>query len=122
MEDAIDDEDVVEYTVSGETLVTRRILNVQAKDDRLEQRENIFHTKVLLGGKVGLMIIDAGRHTNVSSSTLITKLGLKCTKHPNPYKLEWLSDVGELKVMKQARIQFSIGRYGDEVLYDMIPM
>ncbi|XP_057719736.1 uncharacterized protein LOC130934169 [Arachis stenosperma] len=120
-DDATDNEDIVEYAVSGETLVTRRILNVQAKDDRLEQRENIFHTKVLLGGKVGLMIIDAGSHTNVASSTLITKL-VKCTKHPNPYKLEWLSDVGELKVMKQARIQFSIGRYSDEVLYDVVPM
>ncbi|XP_072084530.1 uncharacterized protein [Arachis hypogaea] len=96
-DDTTDNEDIVEYAVSGETLVTRRILNVQAKGDRLEQRENIFHTKVLLGGKVGLMIIDAGSHTNVASSTLITKLGLKCTKHPNPYKLEWLSDVGELK-------------------------
>ncbi|XP_072081028.1 uncharacterized protein [Arachis hypogaea] len=96
-DDATDNQDIVEYVVSGETLVTRRILNVQAKDDRLEQRENIFHTKVLLGGKVGLMIIDTGSHTNVASSTLITKLGLKCTKHPNPYKLEWLSNVGELK-------------------------
>ncbi|XP_072064386.1 uncharacterized protein [Arachis hypogaea] len=121
-DDATDNEDIVEYAVSGETLVTRRILNVQAMDDRLEQRENIFHTKVLLGGKVGLMIIDAGSHTNVASSTLITKLGLKCTKHPNPYKLEWLSDVGELKVMKQARIHFSIGRYSDEVLCDVVPM
>ncbi|XP_016191799.1 uncharacterized protein LOC107632644 [Arachis ipaensis] len=121
-DDATDNEDIVEYAVSGETLVTRRILNVQAKDDRLEQRENIFHTKVLLGGKVGLMIIDAGSHTNVASSTLITKLGLKCTKHPNPYKLEWLSDVGELKVMKQAHIQFSIGRYSDEVLCDVVSM
>ncbi|XP_072076679.1 uncharacterized protein [Arachis hypogaea] len=121
-DDATDNEDIVEYAVSGKTLITRRILNVQAKDDSLEQRENIFHTKVLLGGKVGLMIIDAGSHTNVASSTLITKLGLKCTKHPNPYKLEWLSDVGELKVMKQACIQFSIGRYSDEVLCDVVPM
>ncbi|XP_016172965.1 uncharacterized protein LOC107615417 [Arachis ipaensis] len=121
-DDATDHEDIVEYAVSGETLVTRRILNVQAKDDPLEQRENIFHTKFLLGDKVGLMIIDAGSHTNVASSTLITKLGLKCTKHPNPYKLEWLSDVGELKVMMQARIQFSIGRYSDEVLCDVVPM
>ncbi|XP_057760532.1 uncharacterized protein LOC130980905 [Arachis stenosperma] len=49
-DDATDDDDIVEYAVSGEALVTRRILNVQAKDDRLEQHENIFHTKVLLGG------------------------------------------------------------------------
>ncbi|KAL1356084.1 hypothetical protein AAHE18_05G157300 [Arachis hypogaea] len=110
-DDTTDDDDIVEYAVSGEAFVTRRILNVQAKDDRLEQHENIFHTKVLLGGKVRLMIIDAGSHTNIACSTLITKLGLKCTKLRKPYKLEWLSDVGELKVVNQACVQFSIGAF-----------
>ncbi|KAE8720303.1 Detected protein of unknown function [Hibiscus syriacus] len=49
-------------------------------------------------------------------------LGLATTKHPQPYKLQWLNDGGELKVTKQVRIAFSIGKYKDEVLCDVVPM
>ncbi|KAA3484261.1 reverse transcriptase [Gossypium australe] len=50
------------------------------------------------------------------------KLGLETTKHPHPYNLQWLNDGGELKVTKQAVITFSIGKYSDEVLYDVVPI
>ncbi|KAK5833768.1 hypothetical protein PVK06_017626 [Gossypium arboreum] len=44
------------------------------------------------------------------------------TKHPTPYKLQWLNDGGELKVAKQAIVAFSIGRYQDAVVCDVVPM
>ncbi|KAL4335061.1 hypothetical protein GQ457_07G006590 [Hibiscus cannabinus] len=53
---------------------------------------------------------------------MIEKLGLPTTKHPQPYKLQWLNDGGEIKVTKQARIPFSIGKYKDEILCDVVPM
>ncbi|XP_040971345.1 uncharacterized protein, partial [Gossypium hirsutum] len=53
---------------------------------------------------------------------LVEKLGLATTKHPTPYKLQWLNDGGELKVTKQARVAFSIGKYQDEVVCDVVPM
>ncbi|KAK8618077.1 hypothetical protein V6N13_115952 [Hibiscus sabdariffa] len=53
---------------------------------------------------------------------MVDKLGLATTKHPHPYKLQWLNDGGELKVTKQVLISFSIGRYKDEVLCDVVPM
>ncbi|GKV13634.1 hypothetical protein SLEP1_g24622 [Rubroshorea leprosula] len=83
----------VEYTVDGELLVTRQALNVQAKEDDEVQRDNIFHTRC---------------HVK--------------NKHPRPYKLQWLNDCGEIKVNKQVLVSFSIGRYKDEVLCDVIPM
>ncbi|XP_019198894.1 PREDICTED: uncharacterized protein LOC109192648 [Ipomoea nil] len=43
-------------------------------------------------------------------------------QHPQPYKLQWLNDDGELKVDKQALISISIGKYQDDVLCDIIPM
>ena len=49
-------------------------------------------------------------------------LGLKTTPCPMPYKLQWLSDNGELVVNKQVLLTFSIGKYVDEVLCDMVPM
>jgi hypothetical protein len=68
------------------------------------------------------MIIDGGSCTNVASTTLVEKLNLPTLKHPMPYKLKWLNDCGEIKVNKQVLISFSIGKYKDEVLCDVVPM
>ncbi len=68
------------------------------------------------------MIIDGGSCTNVASTVLVEKLNLPTIKHPRPYKLQWLNDCGEIKVNKQVLVSFSIGRYHDEVLCDIVPM
>ena len=44
------------------------------------------------------------------------------SKHPRPYKLQWLNDSGEVRVNKQVLISFSIGKYEDEVLCDVVPI
>ncbi|KAA3477920.1 reverse transcriptase [Gossypium australe] len=53
---------------------------------------------------------------------MVEKLGLSTTKHPTPYKLQWLNDGGELKVTKQVLVSFSIGKYSDKVQCDVVPM
>ncbi|KAA3480714.1 putative LRR receptor-like serine/threonine-protein kinase [Gossypium australe] len=111
----------MEYAVEGEILVVKRSLNIQSAKNE-QQRENIFHTCCHVQGKVCNMIIDGGSCTNVVSSMLVEKLGLAVTKNPNLYKLQWLNDGCELKVTKQAIVAFSIGKYQDEVVYDMVPM
>ena len=68
------------------------------------------------------MIVDGGSCTNVVSTLLVNRLGLPTVPHPRPYKLQWLSDCGEIKVNRQALISFSIGKYSDEVLCDVVPM
>ena len=68
------------------------------------------------------MIIDGGSCTNVSSTTLVEKLGLLKSKHLRPHKLQWLDDSGKLWVQKQVLLSFSIGKYHDEVLCDVVPM
>jgi hypothetical protein len=86
LEDACDDD--VEYPVEGESLVARRALSAQVKEDDMEQqRENIFHTRCHINNKVCSMIIDGGSCTNVASTTLVEKLNLPTLKHPRPYKL-----------------------------------
>ncbi|RVW50081.1 hypothetical protein CK203_106827 [Vitis vinifera] len=75
LEDACDNN--VEYPVEGESLVARRALSAQVKEDDMEQqRENIFHTRCHINNKVN----------------------------------------------KQVLVSFSIGRYKDEVLCDIVPM
>ncbi|XP_016690820.1 uncharacterized protein [Gossypium hirsutum] len=66
-----------------------------------QQRENIFHTCCQVQGKLCSVIIDGGSCTNVASTLLVEKLSKPTTKHPSPYKLQWLNDGGELKVTKQ---------------------
>jgi len=77
-----------EYIAPGElTLVARRALSVQVKEDEVAQRENIFHTRCYVQDKVCSMIIDGGSCTNVASTIMVEKLGLSTLKHPRPYKL-----------------------------------
>ncbi|KAL5752224.1 hypothetical protein ACOSP7_022412 [Xanthoceras sorbifolium] len=37
-------------------------------------------------------------------------------------KLQWLNDTGEVRVNKQVLVSFSIGKYKDEVVCDVVPM
>ena len=86
LEDASDNE-AVQSPSHGELLVTRRIMNVQAKMEDEVQRENIFHTRCKVQDKVCCMIIDGGSCTNVASTMLVEKLHLYTIKHPRPYTL-----------------------------------
>ena len=60
----------------GKLLVLRGVLSNQrgVKD---EQRENIFHTRCTIQGKVCCLIIDGGSCANVVSLSMIEKLGCK---------------------------------------------
>ena len=47
--------------MEGESLVARRALSTQVKEDDMEQqRKNIFHTRCHINNKVCSMIIDGG--------------------------------------------------------------
>ena len=118
LEDATDEK----YAVQGELMVARRALTVHAKEDDYVQWEKIFHTRYHVQNKVCSVIIDGGSCTNVASTTLVEKLGMLINKHPRPYKLQWLNDSGEVRVNKQVLISFSIEKYEDEVLRDVVPM
>ena len=102
--------------------MVRRLLGNACKELDDTQRENIFHSRCLIEGKVCSLIIDSGSCTNVVSARLVEKLGMKTSPHPWAYKLQWLSEHGELVVDKQVLISFSIGRYKDDVLCDVVPM
>ena len=72
-----------EFPVEEETLVTRRVLSVQVKEDDIEQkRANIFHIRCHVNNKVCSLIIDGGSYTNVASALLVEKLQLPTLKHP----------------------------------------
>ncbi|GKV11610.1 hypothetical protein SLEP1_g22852 [Rubroshorea leprosula] len=84
-----------ELAVHGELLVAMRALSVQAKDVDEVQQENIFHTRCYVKDKVWSVIIDGGSCTNITSTTMVEKLGYPTLRHPSPYKLQWLNDGDE---------------------------
>ncbi|XP_052483251.1 uncharacterized protein LOC128036927 [Gossypium raimondii] len=106
-------------------MVVRSNGEIESEDEQEEEPEIPMEEgdelELPVEGKVCSLIIDGGSCTNVASSLLVEKLGLATTKHPTPYKLQWLNDGGELKVTKQAKVAFSIGKYQDEEFGDIFP-
>ena len=120
-ENNFEDMDGIEYE-HGESLIARRTLHVQQAPCDDNQRENLFHTRCLVKGKVCNMIIDGGSCCNIASTELVNKLQLPTFLHARPYKLHWMNDCGELKVNKQVRVTIKLGHYEDEILCDVVPM
>ena len=89
----------------------RRILDSQAVELDDGQIKNIFHAKCLIQGKLCSLIIDGGSCTNVASAKLVSKLNLETKPHPQPYKLQWLSEDGEMTMDRQVKVGFSIRKY-----------
>ncbi|XP_057811643.1 uncharacterized protein LOC131025875, partial [Salvia miltiorrhiza] len=123
-DDGTDDEEECEeiFAPNGQLFVARRALSVQTQPNEREQRENLFHTRCLVQDKVCSVIIDGGSCTNVASRAMVERLGLTTEKHSKPYRLQWLNETGVIKVTKQVKIPFRIGKYEDEVVCDVIPM
>ncbi|KAL4385591.1 hypothetical protein GQ457_15G018070 [Hibiscus cannabinus] len=116
-----EEDDTLQSFETEEALVIKRNFATQPTQDN-QQRENIFHTRCLVNDKVCVVIIDGGSCTNIVSSIMVEKFGLATTKHPNHYRLQWLKDGGEIKVTKQVLVPFTIGKYKDEVLCDVVAM
>ncbi|RDX69073.1 hypothetical protein CR513_51859, partial [Mucuna pruriens] len=109
--------------VSGDILVTRRTLSIQPREcGEMEQCEHNFHIRCHINDKVCSMIIDSGNCTNVASTIIVEKINLQTAKHTKPYKLQWLSNIGEVKVDKQVSVPFAIENYKGEVLCDVVLM
>jgi len=94
-------DEVVEEADEGELLVLRRVLSNQrgVKD---EQRENIFHIRCTVQGKVCSLIIDGGSYANVVPLSMIEKLGLQTITHPHPYNTQWLNKRREFRLTLDA--------------------
>ena len=104
--------------------MTRRALSVQVKEEDNEEvkHDNIFHIRCYIRDKVCSVVIDGRSCTNVASTELVEKLSLPTMKHPRPYKLQWLNSCKEVKVSKQVMVAFSIRKYRDKALCDVVPM
>nr|KYP36899.1 hypothetical protein KK1_041950 [Cajanus cajan] len=109
------------YPYEGELLMLRRILHNQPSGT-LSQRENIFHTRCNVLNNACSLIVDSGSWCNCCSTRLVKKLSLITMPHPQPYHLQWLNKDGDIVVDQQVKVKFSIGKYEDQALCDIVPM
>ena len=91
-------EEVEEGPDEGEMLVIRRAFSSITSQYDMEQRENIFHTRCTVKGKVCSLIIKGGSCANVGSKTLVDKLMLSISPHPSPYTIQWLNQGKGLQI------------------------
>ncbi|XP_060168973.1 uncharacterized protein LOC132599772 [Lycium barbarum] len=103
-------------------VVRRNLSTISLENEEDVQRENLFHARCRVKGKVCSLIVDGGSCANVASQTLVEQLKLPTLKHSRPYRLQWLNECGELRVTKQVLVKFKIGAYQDEVKCDVVPM
>ena len=73
---------------------------------------SIFQTDTKCGDKTCKVIIDSGSGINAVSSNIISRLGLKLTPYPHPYKVSWV-DTSSIAIKE---------RYKAEIWCDVIPM
>ncbi|XP_074314112.1 uncharacterized protein LOC141649318 [Silene latifolia] len=97
------------------TNLVLRTLKIDSKPIESGQRNQLFHTNCKVNNRWVSLIIDGGSCTNVASTEMVSKLGLKTTKHPHPYALHWLDNGSSVKVTKQARVNLAMGSYVDEI-------
>jgi len=105
------------FSKEGNLFMIRRLLNNQPSLPLNDQRENIFHTRCDVLNNTCSLIIDSGSCCNCCSTRLVEKLNLALIPHLKPYKLHWLNEGGD-----QVEIKFSIGKFKDKVLCDVIAM
>ncbi|PKI33813.1 hypothetical protein CRG98_045797 [Punica granatum] len=70
-------------------------------------RNNIFQSTCTIESKVCRFMIELGSCKNIVSVKAVQKLGLRTTRHPKSYKLEWLRKGGE-EELHDAEFMFAL--------------
>lgn len=103
-------------------MLRRSCLAPKAQPD-FPQRNNLFHSRCTIQGKVCNLIIDSGSSENVIAADAVKKLALPDEKHAAPYKLAWLQETNDVLITRRALVAFSIGNaYHDQIYCDIAPM
>ena len=66
------EEELEEEAMQRDMLMVRRLLGSQMQPLDDTQRENIFHTRCIINGKLCSLIVDGGSCTNVANSRLMS--------------------------------------------------
>lgn len=107
---------------TAKSCVIRRIMLAPKVTEEPSQRHNLFRTRYVVHQKIFDVIIDGGSTENIVSRTIVQQLKLPTRRHPHPYKIGWIKSIGEIRITDQCKIPFSIGKYKDELWFDVVDM
>ena len=85
------------------------------------RRSVIFQTYTKCGDKTYKVIIGSGSCINAVSSSIVSRLGLKLTPYPNPYKVSWV-DTSFIAIKERCVVPLQFLTYKAEIWCDIIPM
>jgi hypothetical protein len=101
----------------------RKVLLTPEKEvESSVQRNRLFQTACKSKDWACKAIMDSGSTDNLISTEMVENLELETIEHPSTYKVSWLQKGHQVNVTKQCLVEFKIGEYRDEILYDVIPM
>ncbi|GJZ48845.1 RNA-directed DNA polymerase [Tanacetum coccineum] len=122
-----EDASVTLYPDQGEALIVRRVLTsvvTPPDNDTTWLRHNIFRNSMHFQGScLYRHYRRGGSCENMVAKTMVDKLGLPTTDHPDPYQLTWFRKGNLVKVTQRCLVAFSIGnKYKDELRCEVVPM
>ncbi|RDY12030.1 hypothetical protein CR513_03228, partial [Mucuna pruriens] len=82
---------------------------VECSNDSSQMR--MISSRCHVKGKLCYIIIDGGNSVNVASLRIVEKLNLPTLVHLRPYNVD-----------KQVSLAFTLGKYSDEILCNVVPM
>ena len=85
------------------------------------RRSVIFQTYTKCGDKTCKVIIDSGSCINEVTFNVVSRLGLKLTPHPNPYKVFWV-DTSSIAIKERYVVPLQFLTYKAEIWCDVILM
>ncbi|XP_020679784.1 uncharacterized protein LOC110097627 [Dendrobium catenatum] len=115
-----DEEDFFEEDTPADLMVVRCALSHPKPNDDW-RRTSIFHTFTKIGDKSCKVIIDSGSCINVVSSAMISKLNIKATPHPNPYKVAWINST-TIEIKDRSLIPITFAGYQEKIWCDVLTM
>lgn len=122
-DDTTDDETEELVADTCVSLMLRRSCLAPRSDEEFPQRNNLFHSRCTIEGKVCKLIIDSGSSENVIAEDAVKKLSLQDEHHHALYRLAWLQQTTDLLDTRRALDSFSIGdAYHDKVYCDVAPI
>lgn len=92
---------------------------IPRKEEDIKQN-NIFKTRCMVSQRISNIIIDNRSRESIISKIKIDKSQLPNQPHLSTYRIWWVKDVDEMKVIEQYRIPFFITKYKDQVMCDVV--
>ncbi|XP_020683270.2 uncharacterized protein LOC110100190, partial [Dendrobium catenatum] len=122
--DLVHQVDEEEDSFTEEEPVTLQVVRCALAQPKLSddwRRTSIFHTFIKIGEKSCKVIIDSGSCINAVSSAMVSKLNLKVTQHPNPYKVSWINST-TIEIKDRSLIPIEFVGYQDKIWCDVLTM